>query len=264
VCKPNWKDVSLSRMVTSASWLTPPAKLDLGESEVHVWRASLEAGPEHYQRLEHVLSTEERAQAARFHFQRDRNHYIAGRGLLRRILAGYLGLDPAQLKFSVNAFGKPALSAWPGQPSLQFNLSHSHGLALFGVARHLQNGIDIEFIRPDFATEDIAKRFFSPREVATLLQLPAEARTEAFFNCWTRKEAFIKARGEGLSIPLNSFDVALAPGDAPALLHSAHDPEAPSRWSIQALHPGPGYAGALAVEGKGSELRCWACPIESK
>jgi len=246
-------------MVTSASWPAPPAKLDLGDSEVHVWRASLDASPDAQQQLEQLLSAEERARAVRFHFQKDRSHYMAGRGLLRRILARYLQTGPAELRFTLNAFGRPELSAPPGPPSLRFNLSHSRGLALFAVTRHRQIGIDLEFIRPDFATEDVAGRFFSPREVAALRELPVEARTEAFFNCWTRKEAFIKARGEGLSIPLDSFDVTLAPGDAPALLRSQHDPQAASRWSIWALHPGPGYAAALAVEGKRWELKCWAC-----
>lgn len=251
----------MTGMVTSLPWPLSPEKLDWGESEVHVWSASLDMVPEKQSQLEQILSEEERTRAARFHFQSDRNHYIVGRGLLRRILGRYLATDPIQLRFSGNAFGKPELPATQGFSDIQFNLSHSRGLVLYGITRYRKIGIDLEFIRPDFATTDIARRFFSPREVSMLRQVPPGLQSEAFFNCWTRKEAFIKARGEGLSIPLDSFDVTLVPGDAPTLLRSDHDSEASGRWTIRELHPASGYAAALAVEGKSFELKCWTCSL---
>jgi 4'-phosphopantetheinyl transferase len=121
-------------------------------------------------------------------------------------------------------------------------------------------GIDLEYIRSDLAVEQIAERFFSRREIATLRALPIDLRTYAFFLCWTRKEAYIKARGEGLSLPLDQFDVSLIPGEPAALLNTQRDLYEVSRWSLQELTPAPGYAAALAVEGHGWHLACWQWP----
>ncbi len=211
----------------------PPAKLSLEENEIHVWRAHLGLARQRLERLADTLSPDERTRAARFHFARDRDHYIAGRGLLRSILGKYLATEPGH---------------------------HSRGLALYAFTRRRQIGIDVEMIRPDFATEEIAARFFSPAEIAVLRSLPRELQPPAFFNCWTRKEAFIKARGMGLSLSLDQFVVAFAPGESPALVSAADDPQAAEHWAIAALEPGDGYAAALAVEGRNWELKCWELP----
>ncbi len=241
-------------------WSLPPEHLVLGDGEVHVWQAGLELVASEIQSLFDLLSADERDRAARFHFPRDRNRFIIARGRLRSLLSRYLGVAPNQLEFDYSPYGKPALSEGCGGGSLRFNLSHSHKLALYVVARHREVGIDVEYRRADLADEEIARRFFSPREVSTLLALPAEMRLEAFFNCWTRKEAYIKARGEGLSLPLDQFDVTLAPGEAAALIRTLGDPQEASRWSLAQIFPGPGYSAALAVEGQLGEIKYWRWP----
>jgi 4'-phosphopantetheinyl transferase len=227
-----------------------PFTFQLERFDVHVWRVVLDQPAIRLQSLWEQLAPEERDRAARFHFPKDRDRFVAARGLLRVILGAYLGVDPAGLRFTKNAYGKPALAEQRGPDDLRFNLSHSHELVLYAITRGREVGIDVEWMRPDLADEEIAARFFSPREVAALRALPEPQRLEAFFNCWTRKEAFIKARGEGLSLPLDEFDVSLAPGEPAALLGTCWDPHEAGRWSLRALSPGPGYAAALAVEGE--------------
>ncbi len=246
-------------MMASTIWNTAPADLNLGGAEVHVWMSRLDLPERRLSKLEQTLSAEEQLRAARFHFVADRNHYVAGRGLLRNLLGEYLAADARELKFSYNAFGKPELAAASGQAELRFNLAHSHGLALFAFTREREVGVDLEWIRPDFATNEIAERFFSRAEVAVLRALPLEIQAQAFFNCWTRKEAFIKAHGMGLSMPLDQFVVTLAPGESPALLSAECDPQAASRWAMHALDTAPGYVAALAVEGKECAVKCWRC-----
>jgi 4'-phosphopantetheinyl transferase len=229
----------------------------MGNDGVHVWRACLDLPDSGVETLRRTLAVDELGRAKRYRFERDRRRFIVARGLLRAILAGYTGVEPGQLRFRYGPRGKPRLVGEIGGRALCFNVAHAHELALFAVARGREIGVDVEYVREDFAGIEIAERFFSPREVVTLRQLPAEARTKAFFNCWTRKEAYIKARGDGLSLPLDRFDVSLAPDEPAALLSIAWDPEEASRWSLMELAPGPGYVGAVAVEGRGWQLRCW-------
>ncbi len=242
------------------AWHPPPESLTLGSDEVHVWRATLDRSAAALQRLLQTLSEDESARADRFYFQRDREHFIAARGLLRSLLGGYLSFPPEQLRFGYSPHGKPSL---PGEWSeLHFNLSHSHALALYAVTRGREVGIDLEYIRPELADEPIAERFFSAREAGALRSLPASLQPEGFFNCWTRKEAYIKARGEGLTISLDQFEVSLAPGEPAALLSVNSDPAEASRWSLRELAPGPGYVAAIAVEGEGWQIQCWEWPLE--
>jgi 4'-phosphopantetheinyl transferase len=211
--------------------------------------------------LRPLLAPDECARADRFHFARDRNRFIVARGSLRTILGAYLQQEPAQLSFSYSQYGKPALADELAGNQLTFNLSHANELALIAVTRERGLGVDIEFIRPQFASEEIAERFFSDHEVAALRTLPEPAQSEAFFNCWTRKEAYIKAIGEGMSMPLNQFHVSLKPGSPAELLGNLRDANEVSRWSLQELAPGPGYVAAVAVEGKDWQLRCWQYPL---
>jgi 4'-phosphopantetheinyl transferase len=238
-------------------WLPSPPDMDVPEGEVHVWRMALDLPEPELEALQSHLATSELARAARYHFERDRRRYLVRRGRLRIILGHCLDLEPGSLQFSYNAYGKPALAPELSDQKLYFNLSHSGEYALCAVCRGYDVGVDIERMRTDIEFEAIGERFFSTNEVAVLESVPAEARAQAFYNCWTRKEAYIKGRGEGLSIPLGSFDVSLAPGEPAALLASRWDPEDEARWRMQALIPGEGYAGALIVKGEGWALRCW-------
>ena len=202
---------------------------------------------------------DERARAARFHFERDRRHWTAARGAVRAVLAGYVGVPAASLTFRVGPHGKPALDGAAARAGLAFNVSHSGGLALCAVTRARAVGVDVEAVRPEFATDKVARRFFAPGEVAALEALPPDERVEAFFACWTRKEAYIKARGSGIALGLDRFEVALAPGRPAALLATRDEPAAAARWQLFALAPGEGYAGALATDGP-ARLACWQWP----
>jgi 4'-phosphopantetheinyl transferase len=238
-------------------WARPPDRPLKTVEEVHIWRSFLDPPLWRVNALKQVLAPDERERADRFVRAEDRTRFIVGRGVLRTILGRYLGLDPRQLRFCYNPFGKPALEAAAGGELIRFNVSHSGDIALYAVTSGREIGIDIERIRPDFGTEEIAQRFFSEPEIATLRGLPASCRLEAFFACWTRKEAYLKARGEGLSLPLNRFDVSLTPGKPAALLDVFGDAAEAARWSLRVLYPGPDHVAAVAVEGHGWRLSCW-------
>ena len=236
------------------SWVSPPENLAAAAGEVHVWRARLDQDEATLLRLARLLSADERARARKFYFRRDRDHFVAARGALRTILGRYAATPPELLCFSYNEYGKPALS---GGGPLRFNASHSNGVALYAVTAGREVGVDLEFVRADFAGVEIAESFFSRREVSALRALPPGALTDAFFDCWTRKEAYIKARGEGLSHPLERFTVSLAPGEPAALLCTDDDPREAARWSLVRLPPGEGFRAALAVEGGMPTVRRW-------
>src|ERR1700738_3040122 len=192
----------------------PTADYCLVPDEVHVWRALLDQPRSSLSLFTQVLSANERARAERFYFDADRRRAIIARGLSRLLLGHYLGRPAHQIEFKYNAFGKPALA--DADCPLQFNVSHSGDVILVATAIDRVLGVDVERIKQDMANAEIAARYFSPCEYRTLLALPPEIRGEAFFACWTRKEAYLKARGDGLSLPLDRFDVALAPARAPA------------------------------------------------
>ena len=229
----------------------PPGRVALGPDEVHVWRASLRPAAAALARLEAHLSPDERARAARFRFPRHRDAFVAGRGAQREILARYTGLPPAALAYRATEHGKLSLDGPAAAAGIRFNVSNSGGLALYAVTRGREVGVDLEELREMPDGMEIARRFFSAPENQVFAALPAEARDGAFFACWTRKEAYIKAVGEGLSMPLDRFDVAFAPGEPPRLLATRGDEAEASRWTLLELHPGEGYVGALAVEGGG-------------
>ena len=240
-----------------AIWSLPPDKQTLDPDEVHVWRAPLELTAEQLAQCWLTLAPDEQQRAGRFHFERDHHRFTAAHGVLRALLGRYLRLSPQELKFSTGPWGKPALRSESRPMPLHFNLSHSHQLALYAFTLNRETGVDVEFIRPDFASPGMARSFFSPREVAQLGSLPEAEQMQAFFNCWTRKEAYIKARGEGLSLPLDQFDVSLLPGEPARLLRMLSDERETLRWRMAALQPGPDYAGAVAVEGQDWRLSCW-------
>ena len=174
---------------------------------------------------------------------------MVGRGLLRTMLAHYLSVDPSEVQFTYSLQGKPSLAREHGDPTLSFNLSHSDDLAAYAFGRVPEIGVDVERIRPVPEIEGIAASFFSVTERDALLKLPGSERQVGFFNCWTRKEAYIKATGDGLAHPLDLFDVSLAPDQPAALLRVDDAPWHASDWSLTALTPAPGFSGALAVRG---------------
>ena len=243
------------------AWRAPPENPALSPDEVHVWRARLDRSAAQMGDLCGVLSTDERDRANQFRFQGDRDRFTVARGLLRAILSLYLGVAPAQVRFCYGAYGKPRLAPPLDGSGLCFNVSHSSGLVLCAVAIDRRVAIDLEWLGTCFAYEPIAERCFSPRERAMLASLPAEGTgRQAFFNCWTRKEALVKAMGGGLSIPLDQFTVSLVPGEPAVLLEISGDRGERSGWSLRELFPGAGFVGALAVEGYGWRLSCWECP----
>ena len=217
--------------------------------EIHVWHAALDREEKVLGQLESTLSLEEKARADRFHFVNDRNRFVVARGLLRELLGRYLHEAPAGLEFSYGQHGKPALSGRNASSGISFNLSHSSGLVVYAIARERNLGVDVEHVRPDSAGEDIAKRYFSAREVSDLRTLPPEKRVEGFFHCWTRKEAYLKATGMGLHIPLDSFAVSLLPG-LPAQFLGGVEP----CWHLTAYHPAEGYAAAMVFDGTPSSI----------
>ena len=238
------------------SWEQPPESPAVTTDDVHVWKASLDRAPEELDGLRRILAPDEQIRADRFRFKKRRDRFIVGRAVLRTILGRYLDQHPNQLRFQYSPYGKPTLSTEVG--TLKFNLSHSHCLALYAVARGREIGVDLEFIRKDINLLGIAKRFFSEREYAELQALPESRQLQTFFECWTRKEAFIKAKGDGFSLPLRQFDVSITPGEPAALLRTEWDPDEAALWSLKSLNPTPGYAGALAVEGRHWNLQSWS------
>lgn len=239
-------------------WSTPPAPtgspatLLLPADEVHVWRLTLDRPVETFREL---LQPDEIVRADRFYFEKDRKHFAVARGFLRLLLARYLHSDPKSLRFAYGAWGKPALDAEFRESSLRFNMSHSHGIALYAVTEGREIGVDVEYMRPDFATDDIARRFFSAFEFGLLCELPDHDRVAGFFRCWTRKEAYIKATGRGMSQPLDGFDVTLGSGEDVALLRTEDGSHA--RWRLVDVPVNGDYAGAIAVEQPVSKIRYW-------
>ena len=225
---------------------TSPPALSLAGGEVQIWCASLERPPQVVARLSALLSPDEKARAERFYFERDRVRFIVGRGLLRTILGGYLGMDPARIEFSYGPYGKPALN--PAQ-TLHFNLAHSQALALYAFCRDHPLGVDIEHIRPMADEDALARHVFTPTESALVASLDGDPKHDAFFKIWTCKEAILKASGDGLTKPLDQTEISLA-GPAPSLESIDGDREQAARWYLETFQPAASYQAALAFEGQ--------------
>lgn len=242
-------------------WRHPPDLVRARRDEVHVWRARLDVSPASVERLRRVLSADERERAGRFRFPRDAASFVVSRVFLRLLLGRYLSREPDQLRLSYGPYGKPFLPD-EGEGGLRFNLSHCPPLALYAIACGREVGVDAEAVRGDMDFGAVAERFFSPQEAALLRSLPDGERATPFFIGWTRKEAYLKARGDGLAGGLTSAGVPLIP-ERPASRFTVHgEPGDASRWSLMELDPGPGYVAALAVEGRDWRLRCWQLPAD--
>ena len=241
-------------------WRPPPPQPALGDGEVHVWRATLDRPAAAVDDMRRTLSDGERQRAARFRFDRDRDRYVVGRALLRVLCGLYLDEEPEKVRLSYGRRGKPGLGEEHGKSRLELNLAHSGPLALYAFTRGRLVGVDVEQVRPMPDADEVAGRFFSPREHAVYSELPSRDRLLGFYLCWTRKEAFIKALGEGLSVPLDSFDVSLVPGEPARLIRVAPDPDKAARWTLISLEPMPGYVGAVAIQGVVQQVIRWDCP----
>jgi 4'-phosphopantetheinyl transferase len=239
------------------SELTKP--LRLAEHEVHLWRARLDVDSDTVNRLSPYLASEENQRASRFRSAKDGTRFIVARGILRELAGAYLRRPPATICFVNGPFGKPALQQDPAVLDLRFNLAHSDEFAVYAFTLAREVGIDVERVRPEAVRQGIEKHHFSAREQHELRTLSDKLRPEGFFLCWTRKEAYVKARGEGLHLPLSSFDVSLTPGRPPVL--NSGDQE---RWSMHSFYPAEDFVGALVVEGHGSQVEFWDWPVARK
>jgi len=237
------------------SWLQPPDNLILDKNDVHVWIASLDNLVISTQEFANVLSKDELRKADRFVFERDKSRFINGRGILRTIIGNYyLSIQPHQLKFHYGFHGKPYLAECSGSKTLRYNRSDSNGLALYAFSKNLDVGIDFEHMRELDDAKQIVDGSFSEYEKAVYSALPAREKFEAFFKCWTRKEAFIKAVGEGLYYPLDQFDVSFSPSEPPRILSIGGNRAEASEWTLIDFKPRPGYSAALAFKGLPGEL----------
>jgi len=237
-------NLSMNTAPSQVGMMTPAP---LTDTEAAIWVAEVD-GTNSISDWEALLGSDERERAHRFHFPEDWRRYVYGRGLLRWLLGAYLGVDPASLKFTYSEHGKPELAAGVSARPLHFNLSHSGTKLLLAFAWERRVGADVEQVTGNRDLEQIANRFFSPAERSALLALQGDIRKEAFYLCWSRKEAFLKAVGDGLSMPLDQFDVAVQPGQPAALLATRPDPAEAERWEMHGLDMGPGYAAAVVLE----------------
>jgi 4'-phosphopantetheinyl transferase len=245
-------------------WCPAPKPLAIHDGEVHIWRAVLDISATRLPDFLAMLSDDEHHRAARYRFSRDRERFIVRRGFLRAILASYLAAHPAELRFSYTDAGKPFLvdSAGAPLPNVAFSASHSEGLALYAVTCDRAVGVDVERLQPSIMDDGVADKFFSSAENAAMRELPRSIQPLAFFNCWTRKEAFLKATGDGLTVPLPEVQVSLSPHEPAALLRVPGNTQT-SLWSLHEIFPGTGFVGAVAVKAGESHIRCFQATLDA-
>jgi 4'-phosphopantetheinyl transferase len=226
----------------------PLRETDAGRVPIRVWRIGLDRPEPETAGLGAWLADDERARADRFRFDVDRRRFTVGRALLRIVLGRTLGASPADIEFAYGTRGKPALK-WPAGSGLEFNLTHSRGMALVATSWGRPLGIDLEFHRPEFDFRGIANRYFTPEEFGQIEAQPPAAQRAAFFRGWTRKEAFLKAKGDGLWLGLDQFEVSIDPAVPARLVRTAWDPDEAGRWSLHDLDVPAGFSAAMAVAG---------------
>jgi 4'-phosphopantetheinyl transferase len=254
------------RALETPSWAPPPARLSLATGDVHLWRATLDRLPAEIEALARLLSPDERARAARFHAWRDRCRFVAARGLLRTILGRYLGAEPARLRFSYTcACGdprcrperrKPALAPEWGGAALRFNLSHAEDLAVYAVARDREVGVDVERLRADLDYAALATYSLTTDEAESVRTLPRDRQPAAFLAIWTRKEAYLKGRGVGLTAEPEP-GIVQRPRDAAAGVADGGDEMIGPSWRLRPVAIGAAYVAALAVDGPIGRIARW-------
>jgi len=241
-------------------WQAPPESLILDGGEVHVWRIALDVPARCVQALSPLLSPDETTRAERFLLEVVRSRFIVSHGATRRILSRYLHTEPEAIRFTTSARGKPAVVATDLSPPIRFSLSHSEDVALCAVARDRELGVDVERLRPVAPWRHIADRTFAQDEIQALRAVDEERAGEAFLRCWTRKEAYSKARGEGITGRWTQFAVSLEPDAVTLVRDDAPTAASLGPFALVPLDPGPGYVGALAVQGTGGRFACWLWP----
>jgi 4'-phosphopantetheinyl transferase len=234
----------------------PPPDWRVKPAEVHVWTLALDVAPAGLRVLEGLLSPSELDRARRFRSGQVQNRFIAGRGLMRILLSRYRHASPAELEFTYGPCGKPYLSDGLTETGPSFNLAHSENLALLAVARGGMIGVDIERIRTVDDADEVVDRFFSARESAVFENLSPEQKSVAFFNLWTRKEAWLKATGEGIGNRLKEVEVSFKPGEPAQFIDLPPDSKIALPWFLHHLEPAPGFIGALAVGSHQVPLQC--------
>jgi len=236
--------------------LQPPVP-ELPSAEIHIWEFPLTTQYFEFAKYATLLSEDERTRASRFRFERDARRFTVARASVRSILGGYTGSAGRDLSFDYSHYGKPSLANIAAD--IRFNVSHSADLAMLAVVRGREVGVDLETIRAEVETDKLAERFFSLQERESLRAIPNQARTSAFFRCWTCKEAFIKAQGLGLSRSLESFDVEVNPERPARIVSTRPDPEEAARWSLRDVETVREYAAAVATEGPATWVRVFRC-----
>ena len=236
-------------MINSNEKVMSWSNFRLANAKVHVWHASLEQPADVVQKLEGFLSNEERQQAEAFRYQEHRQSFVISRGILRNLLSRYTNIQPKQIQLKYTLTGKPFLANWGETKDIFFNLSHTGLLVLYAISWGRQVGIDVECIRPMEKMDRLAGRIFSPKEYSRFQRVNKEARLIAFYNCLTRKEAFLKARGDGIYFPPQSVEVSFEPGYSARILRLAGSEEEAKQWSMHDIKTWDGYAAALVVEG---------------
>jgi len=242
--------------VTFTAFSRPSRQLQLDFGEAHVWRASLDDAVHPKEAYENLLTDMERDKAARFLRKRDGDRYILSLGILKTLIMGYLGSGPDRLQFSYGPNGKPTLDAGSGADTLCFNMAKSAGYAVFAFAQGREIGVDIEQVRKIPEMEHIVSLFFSEAEQVTFGALPPPKKERAFFDGWTRKEAFVKGLGVGLSMPLGKFGIMLNPGNPVCFVHLDKDLASLGEWTIWDVSVLPGFSAALAVKGSQRTILC--------
>ena len=240
-----------------SEWLSPPDDCSLSSTDVHIWRGWLDQPRRCVEQLAQSLSADERMRADRFRFETDRVRFIVARGMLRSILSLYLGIEAGQVELYYQRQGKPYLPESLNQAPIHFSMAHSHQLAVYAFVHAREIGIDLEYAQPMPWLWQTAAAFMSEHELSLLSALPADQQQQAFYLCWTRKEAYIKARGVGLAQPLEQLDVSMTPGKPARLLSVEGKPDETWRWAMQSFTPAAGYVAALAVEGYGTNVTYW-------
>jgi 4'-phosphopantetheinyl transferase len=237
------------------SWTVAQPCPTLDEDALHVWRVRTRASGDSLRAIEGLLSADERVRADRYVRERDRVAFVVARATLRTLLGAYLRADPLTIQLGYSVHGKPYLVGEGGQGGLQFNLAHSGEWAVYAFARNRQVGVDLEQIQPMPDLMDIARRFFAASEYEALRSLDGVCRLESFFACWTRKEAYLKARGSGLSGSMGEFEVTVDAAEPPWLIVDHENPADVGRWTFRSIDVGSEYAGAVVVEGQPGRVR---------
>jgi 4'-phosphopantetheinyl transferase len=246
---------NVSVTTPAVRWRATPDRRDLHHNAIHVWRVPLDKSAGEVDALEKLLTPDEDERRERYRFEVDRRRFAISRGTLRLVLGSYLDANPRDLRFQVGDHGKPSLMSHSAE--ISFNVSRSADLALIAVSRKRELGVDVEYMRGFESQTSVAEQLFAPSEAQAIRSMPPASREAAFYACWSRKEAYVKARGAGLSFELDRFEVSVGPDEAPALLRVRDEPSEPARWRMVDLRPAPGCMAALVAENGDWRLDCF-------